>query len=107
MWVQFLQDAIQQNLNRGIVGSAVAGVMYAFCTESEGLQHGMYAGHWCLSSSHPLTSYCRLYASFDAVNQAEIRHQPRTHQDILRLWIDHTDAHIPHELSTLVNLEFH
>ena len=41
-WPVYVREAIQQNLDRGIVGSAVAGILYAFRDEDDGLKYGMW-----------------------------------------------------------------
>ncbi|KAJ2912499.1 hypothetical protein MD484_g7919, partial [Candolleomyces efflorescens] len=77
-WPKFYRAALQQNLDRGIVGNAVIGVMYAFRDELDGLQHGI------------------LYAGYDAAKKDELRHQPQSHSDILKLWVAHADVTLPY-----------
>ncbi|KAF9030928.1 hypothetical protein BJ165DRAFT_871375 [Panaeolus papilionaceus] len=49
IYPDMLRASIQQNLDRGVVGTVLIGIMIAFCTES-GIQHGIsYCGHDALS----------------------------------------------------------
>ncbi|TEB31107.1 hypothetical protein FA13DRAFT_1629681 [Coprinellus micaceus] len=78
VWARFLREAIQQNLDRGIVGSSAVGVMYAFRTVSEGLQYGI------------------LYVGHNSATKTEIQHQPQSHAEILKLWREHADICVPY-----------
>ncbi|KAF6748305.1 hypothetical protein DFP72DRAFT_1074377 [Ephemerocybe angulata] len=76
-WPMYMREALQQNLGRGIVGSAVLGLMYAFRTEDNGVQHGiLYAGHNGLDSS-------------------EIVHEPSAHKELAQIWADHAESFMP------------
>ncbi|TEB37187.1 hypothetical protein FA13DRAFT_1786379 [Coprinellus micaceus] len=78
VWPVYLREAIQQNLDRGIVGSALVGIMYAMRTETEGMQHRI------------------LYAGYDSTAQSEIAHKPQAHGDIIKQWVQHSEFHLPY-----------
>ncbi|TEB19231.1 hypothetical protein FA13DRAFT_1583509, partial [Coprinellus micaceus] len=76
-WPLYMREAIQQSLDRGIVGSAVVGILYGFRDQDDGLNYGM------------------LYAGHNALENSELVHQPTSHGEILDLWKVHADAVMP------------
>ncbi|RXW19692.1 hypothetical protein EST38_g6157 [Candolleomyces aberdarensis] len=77
LWPKLVRESLQQNLGRGVVGSAVVGLMYGFRTKSGGIQHGI------------------LYSGFDALENSELIHAPGAHSELLKLWSTHADSIMP------------
>ncbi|PPR06841.1 hypothetical protein CVT24_011332 [Panaeolus cyanescens] len=71
-----LRASIQQNLNRGVVGTALVGVMIAFRTEN-GIEHGIS------------------YSGYDSINKREIAHFPTQHDELTKIWTSHADKFMP------------
>ncbi|EAU81750.1 hypothetical protein CC1G_12131 [Coprinopsis cinerea okayama7 len=77
MWPHLLREAIQQNIDRGVVGSVVVGLAYAMRTESNGLEHGI------------------LYAGYDAQKEGTLEHELPEHKEVVKIWQRHADRVLP------------
>ncbi|KAF9037449.1 hypothetical protein BJ165DRAFT_1353268 [Panaeolus papilionaceus] len=78
MFPDIMQYGLQQNLDWGVLGTSLLGLMYAFHDDDNSIQHGI------------------IYAGYDLENKGEIAHKPAAHENLTKTWLAHAQTFLPH-----------